>query len=125
MKGVIEYRHTENEMDKIQTHRYISVLGFIHGHVKAGLKGAHTVLNHKQSENIKPVMKIIKPIQPDIIQIGLSEAKAKKLFEAQFGKDKVTRTRRQWKNLVKIYGMETVMETDNMNKTQVKAKCKN
>lgn len=62
---------------------------------------------------------------PDKIAIGLSQDKAKELFESQFGADKASRTRKQWKALVKQYGYPTVMKIDSMSKIEVKAKCKN
>lgn len=62
---------------------------------------------------------------PDKINIGLSRQKAQELFEAHFGVDSKTRTRKQWKALVKQYGFDTVMGTEKMTKAQVKAKCKN
>lgn len=61
----------------------------------------------------------------DKIGIGLSENKAKELFEAHFGKDTATRSRKQWKALIKQYGYEQVIQIEGMNKAQVKSKCKN
>lgn len=59
------------------------------------------------------------------IAVGLSEEKAQELFENQFGVDQESRTRKQWKALVKQYGYPTVVEKENMTKAQIKAKCKN
>lgn len=59
------------------------------------------------------------------IQIGLSIEKAKELFENQFGIDQRTRTRKQWKALVKQYGYGNVMIKEKMTRAQIKAKCKN
>lgn len=61
----------------------------------------------------------------DKIHIGLTQQKAKELFEAQFGVDHATRTRKQWKALVKQYGTVQVCKIENMTVKEVKAKCKN
>lgn len=61
----------------------------------------------------------------EVIRIGLSKEKMQEIFENQFGVDSQTRTRKQWKNLVKQYGYDTVALTEKMTKAEVKAKCKN
>lgn len=58
------------------------------------------------------------------VAVALSPDKVQELFEKQFGKDQATRTRRQWKALVKQYGMKTVMGKENMNEAEIKGKCK-
>lgn len=59
------------------------------------------------------------------VGIALSKEKTQELFEAKFGKDSESRTRKQWKALVNQYGYPTVMEKERMTKAQVKSKCKN
>jgi len=61
------------------------------------------------------------------IQDGLLEnpkllLATQKKFEAQFGKDQ-SRNRRQWKNLVRVYGMETVCAKEGLTKEQVTYRC--
>jgi hypothetical protein len=45
-------------------------------------------------------------------------------FEKQFGKDNKTRTAKQWSNLVRVYGIETVVLKERMTKAQVEMRCK-
>jgi hypothetical protein len=40
-------------------------------------------------------------------------------FEKTYGKDAETRTAQQWKNLVTMYGMETVCATEKLTQPQV------
>lgn len=94
------------------------------------------------AQNIKPMMLPILSNKPDAlckpkpmelplpppgtkIAVGLSKEKVQELFEAKFGKDKQSRTRKQWRALVDQYGYETVARTDKMTVKEVKAKCKN
>lgn len=58
------------------------------------------------------------------VAVALSPDKVKELFEKQFGKDQATRKPRQWKALVKQYGIKIVMEKENMSEVEIKAKCK-
>jgi len=58
------------------------------------------------------------------VQIGLSEERAKELFEAQFGVDQQSRTPKQWENLVATYGMDKVIELEKMSRGQIKRKMK-
>ena len=44
-------------------------------------------------------------------------------FEAAFGKNAKVRTRKQWKNLVKVYGSECVSLTENMTADELALKC--
>lgn len=50
----------------------------------------------------------------------LIETQAK--FEKQFGKDQ-NRTRVQWNNLVRVYGMETVCKMERMQPHEVQRRC--
>ena len=50
----------------------------------------------------------------------LLETQAK--FEKQFGKDQ-NRTRLQWRNLVRVYGIETVCKMERMTEKQVQRRC--
>lgn len=43
-------------------------------------------------------------------------------FEKQFGKDQ-NRTRVQWRNLVRVYGMETVCKMERMTEKEVQRRC--
>jgi hypothetical protein len=62
---------------------------------------------------------------PELIRVGLSEKQAMASFEAKFGVDQISRTRKQWKALVNQYGYPTCIAKENMTKAQIKAKCKN
>lgn len=46
-------------------------------------------------------------------------------WEIKFGKNNTERTRKQWKAIVKMYGMKNVMSEENMTTKEIKAKCKN
>lgn len=50
----------------------------------------------------------------------LLETQAK--FEKQFGKDQ-NRTRLQWRNLVRVYGMDKVCELEKMSVEEVQRRC--
>jgi len=43
-------------------------------------------------------------------------------FENQFGKDQ-NRTRLQWRNLVRVYGIETVCKMERMTANEVQQRC--
>ena len=60
-----------------------------------------------------------------IIKIALTEKQAMAAFEAKFGVNQISRTRKQWKALVNQYGFTTCIEKEGMTKAQIKAKCKN
>ncbi|MEI8111161.1 MAG: hypothetical protein WCH59_09250 [Chitinophagia bacterium] len=47
----------------------------------------------------------------------------KKEFEKAFGLDQVRRTKAQWQNLVRVYGIETVMKIEGMSENAIKLKC--
>jgi hypothetical protein len=51
----------------------------------------------------------------------LAEKQAK--FEKAFGKDSKSRTRKQWCNLVRVYGMETVCLHEKLSEGDVKLNC--
>jgi len=61
-------------------------------------------------------------IQQDLLNNPQQLLQAQKKFEAQFGKDQ-SRNRRQWKNLVRVYGMEVVCAKERMTEKQVKQRC--
>lgn len=44
-------------------------------------------------------------------------------FEKSFGIDQVRRSKVQWQNLVRVYGMETVMKIEKMSETAIRLKC--
>ena len=50
----------------------------------------------------------------------LLETQAK--FEKQFGKDQ-NRTRLQWRNLVRVYGLDTVCKMERMTEIEVQQRC--
>lgn len=56
------------------------------------------------------------------LTIGVNMQQAKDMFEAKFGVDKDTRTKKQWQALVKQYGMEQVCKTESLSKRAVKDK---
>lgn len=43
-------------------------------------------------------------------------------YEKHFGVDQKTRTRKQWINLVRVYGMKTVCEKEGMSEEKVREK---
>jgi len=47
----------------------------------------------------------------------------KEKFENAFGKDSETRTPKQWRRLVKVYGMKLVCNTEKLTKKQIKVRC--
>ncbi len=49
-------------------------------------------------------------------------AKLKVEFEKSFGVDQISRTPEQWQNLVRVYGMDRVKETEKMTEKQIKKK---
>jgi len=51
----------------------------------------------------------------------LAQQKAK--FENAFGKDSETRTPKQWRRLVKVYGMKLICNTEKLTKEQIKIRC--
>ena len=46
-----------------------------------------------------------------------------KKFEKAFGVNSQTRTAKQWQALVRVYGIEQVMQSENMTAIQVNQKC--
>ena len=44
-------------------------------------------------------------------------------FERRFGVNKVTRTKQQWSNLVKVYGIAEVCKQDGMTEDEVNRIC--
>lgn len=49
---------------------------------------------------------------------------AQKRFEKSFGKNSNVRTAKQWQNLVRVYGMKQVMETEKLTEAEINARCK-
>jgi len=56
------------------------------------------------------------------LTVGVNMQQAKDMFEAKFGVDSKTRTKKQWQALVEQYGIETVMKTEKLSKRAVKDK---
>ena len=50
-------------------------------------------------------------------------AEKKLQFEKTFGIDSKTRTREQWANLVRVYGIATVAEKEGLTEREVNLKC--
>lgn len=50
-------------------------------------------------------------------------AEALKQFRAKFGDNANVRTRKQWQALVRVYGIDTVCEKENMTKAEVEKRC--
>ena len=46
-----------------------------------------------------------------------------KKFESAFGTNSQSRSPKQWQRLVKVYGIEQVMKSENMTAIQVNQKC--
>jgi hypothetical protein len=44
-------------------------------------------------------------------------------FEKAFGRDSKSRTRKQWSNLVRVYGMQTVCEQEKLTESEVNLNC--
>jgi ferritin-like metal-binding protein YciE len=69
----------------------------------------------------------LKPFEQVVIAQKVLASKAnipevKKQFEKAFGVHKFNRTVEQWKNLVRVYGLETVCKIENMKPEEVEAK---
>jgi hypothetical protein len=47
-----------------------------------------------------------------------------KKFERSFGINSSVRNKEQWNNLVRVYGIETVMKTEALTKEEVEQRCK-
>jgi len=45
------------------------------------------------------------------------------MYEKAFGKDTATRNKKQWRNLVRVYGIDTVMEKEGLTEQEVKEHC--
>jgi len=50
-------------------------------------------------------------------------AEKMKSFESAFGKNTKTRTRKQWANLVRVYGIDSVCQNESLTAEEVQLKC--
>lgn len=75
------------------------------------------VFNHL----LKPYERVI-TAQKVLAKHG-KDPNVQKEFETAFGTNQTDRTRKQWRNLVRQYGMETVCKIENMSEVQVRMKC--
>lgn len=63
--------------------------------------------------------KEIKKIQDGLLSDPKLLLDTKQKFEAAFGVTQYSRTAKQWQNLVRVYGMETVCKTEKMTEDQI------
>jgi hypothetical protein len=61
-------------------------------------------------------------IADGIIKRSANIPNVQEKFEAAFGTNKQTRTREQWQNLVRVYGIERVCQIDGMTQKEVQSK---
>lgn len=71
---------------------------------------------------LKPFEKVM-IAQKVLAQHGKDPA-VQKEFERAFGVNRQSRTVKQWNNLVRVYGLETVAKIENMSEDQVQLKCR-
>lgn len=63
--------------------------------------------------------KELKKIQDGLLKDPKLLLDTKQKFEAAFGVNQSSRSPKQWQNLVRVYGMETVCKTEGMTEDQV------
>jgi hypothetical protein len=64
-----------------------------------------------------------KKIQEGLLSNPELLLKTQASFEKSFGKDTGSRSRVQWQNLVRVYGMETVCKMERMTERDVNRRC--
>lgn len=84
-------------------------------------------IRHKVAEWIfnrflKPFEKVV--IAQKVLAQHGAHPEVKVQFEKAFGVTAKNRTVKQWNNLVRVYGIETVAKIEGIDENQVKLKCK-
>lgn len=62
-------------------------------------------------------------IQHQLLTNPAALKNAKDKFEKAFGLNSNTRTKKQWQNLVRVYGIALVCEKEGLTEAEVKLKC--
>lgn len=70
---------------------------------------------------MKPFEKVV--IAQKVLAQHGRNPEIQKEFEKNFGIDQLRRNVKQWQNLVRVYGMETVAKIENMSEEAIKLKC--
>jgi hypothetical protein len=70
---------------------------------------------------LKPFEKVI--ISQKVLAQHGKNPEVQKQFERSFGVDQLRRTAKQWQNLVRVYGIETVAKIENITEETIKLKC--
>jgi hypothetical protein len=65
----------------------------------------------------------IEKIRTGLMKNPALMVKTKDSFEKAFGVNSHTRSPKQWGNLVRVYGIQTVMTTEKMTEEEVREKC--
>lgn len=80
----------------------------------------HTVVRWIKSLSNK---KSIKKIHDGLMKDPKLLIETREKFEKAFGVNSGVRTAKQWANLVRVYGIETVMKAEKLTEDQVRARC--
>jgi len=62
-------------------------------------------------------------IQQQLLTNPIALKNAKEKFERSFGSNSNIRTKKQWQNLVRVYGMALVCEKEGLTEAEVKLRC--
>ena len=71
---------------------------------------------------LKPFERVV--ISQKVLAQHRSSPEVRAEYEKAFGVNQKNRTAKQWNNLVRVYGLETVAKVENMTEDKVKMKCK-
>ena len=71
---------------------------------------------------LKPFEKVV--IAQKVLAKNANIPEVRKDYEKAFGASARFRTPKQWNNLVRVYGLETVCKIENMTKEEVAIRCK-
>lgn len=71
---------------------------------------------------LKPFERVI--ISQKVLAKHANTPEVRQQYEKAFGVNQKNRTVKQWNNLVRVYGLETVAKVEGMSENQVKLKCK-
>lgn len=70
---------------------------------------------------LKPYEKVV--IAQKVLAAHGSDPKVRAEYEKAFGVNQTNRTQQQWKNLVRVYGLETVAKIEGLSTGQVELRC--
>lgn len=71
---------------------------------------------------LKPFERVV--ISQKVLATHGKSPEVRKEYEKAFGVNQKSRTAKQWNNLVRVYGIETVATVEGMTESAVKTKCK-